>query len=127
MQAECAEKNRRTLPKVYGCLLALLAVVTLPVVASFVFEFRTQWKVSVAWEQAQSANTMNDLLQKFGKPYYAFTKTAPHLGSKLVDDHEIPEGQTIYVFTITQMPPKFIVALIEDRSGKLLKIGLDHS
>lgn len=127
MQTECTEKNRRTLPKVYGCLLALLVVVPLPVIAHFAFEFRTQWKVNLAWEQAQSAHTMSDLLQKLGKPYYTFTKTAPHLGSKLVEDHEVPEGQTIYVFIITQMPPKFIVALIEDRSGKILKIGLDHS
>ena len=127
MQAERAEKNRRTFPKVYGCLLALVVIVTLPVIAYFAFELRTQWIVNQAWEQAQSAHTVSDLLQKFGKPYYTFTKTAPHLGSKLVENHEVPEGQTLYVFTITEMPPNFIVALIEERSGKILKIGLDHS
>jgi hypothetical protein len=121
-------KDRRTFQGCFGCVIMVIVLLMIPVTAFVAWDWSTERKVRAAESRARTAGSVSDLLTMFGKPYYVYRDYAPELGRDLVaEDGKIPEGQAVYVFLITGMPPNFVVALVDDISGKVLKIGLDKS
>jgi hypothetical protein len=127
MNAE-RSKDKRAFQACAGCVLMLVLLLIAPVIALKVWDWNTNRQVQRAESRARTAVNIAELLTMFGKPSYVYREHAPELGRDLVSDAgEIPEGQALYVFVITGMPPNFLVALVDDVSGKVLKIGLDNS
>jgi len=74
-------------------------------------------------ERAGSCNDVHQVIAFMGQPYAVYDQMAPKVGSELVGPNEDLSRLVTYAFTVTKMPPTFLVVVVNREDGKIIRVG----